>query len=78
MSSIDDNSLVNKAYHGAVVTGLTVSCAKLVHMIIKDAAVPKLDVDMYDTGMLILDVSIALAIKDALIKQGIIPADIMK
>jgi energy-converting hydrogenase Eha subunit G len=78
MANIDGKALVNTAYHGAVVTGLTIGCAKLVHMIFKKAAVPKLDADMYDAGMLVLDVSFALAIRDVLVRQGILPPDIMK
>ena len=39
---------------------------------------PKLDPTPRDAGMLILDVALAMATKDVLIKQGIIPADIVK
>ena len=41
-------------------------------------APPKLDFTPRDVGMVILDVALAMTTKDALIKQGIIPADIMK
>jgi hypothetical protein len=78
MVNIDGKSLVNTAYHGAVVTSLTIGCAKLVHMIFKKTAVPKLDADMYDVGMIILDVSFALAIRDVLVGQGIIHSNIIK
>jgi len=38
----------------------------------------KLDLTGRDVGMLVVDVTLAMATKDMLIKQGIIPADIMK
>jgi energy-converting hydrogenase Eha subunit G len=76
--NIDGKQIVNAVYHGAVVAGLTIASAKLIHMVFKRAAVAKLDADMYDAGMLVLDTSIALAIRDVLIRQGIIPPDIMK
>ena len=39
---------------------------------------PKLDFTPRDVGMVALDVALAMGHKDLLIKQGIIPADIMK
>ena len=39
---------------------------------------PKLDFTPRDIGMVIVDVASVMAIKDMLIKQGIIPADIRK
>jgi hypothetical protein len=41
-------------------------------------AVPKLDFTPRDVGMVVADVALAMATKDMLIKQGIIPADILK
>ena len=38
----------------------------------------KLDFTARDVGMVVVDVALAMAIKDMLIKQGVIPADIMK
>jgi energy-converting hydrogenase Eha subunit G len=76
--NIDGKQIVNAVYHGAVVTGLTICTAKLIHMIFKKASLPKLDADIYDAGMLVLDISAALAIRDILTKQGILPPDIMK
>jgi energy-converting hydrogenase Eha subunit G len=76
--SVDGKAIINTAYHGAVVTGLSIGAAKLTKMIFKGATLPKLDADAYDAGMLVLDISVALAIKDVLVRQGIIPADIMK
>jgi energy-converting hydrogenase Eha subunit G len=76
--NIDGKQIVNAIYHGAVVGGLAIASAKLIHMVVKRAALPKLDADKYDIMMLVLDTSIALAIRDVLIRQGIIPPDIMK
>ena len=73
----DGKMLANIAYHAAVVTGLAIGYAKLGKMIVKGPP-PKLDFSTYDTGMMILDIGLALATKDMLIKQGLIPADILK
>lgn len=75
---VDGKAIVNAAYHGTVVAGITIGVAKLLGMVIKKATLPKLDADVYDIGMLTLDISAALLIQDLLIKQGLIPADIMK
>ena len=39
---------------------------------------PKVDLNMGDIGMLSIDILLAMATHDMLIKQGIIPADVMK
>ena len=39
---------------------------------------PKVDFNMDDVGMLSIDILLAMATRDMLIKQGIIPADILK
>lgn len=69
--------LANTAYHSAVVSGLAMGYSRLGKMIFKGPT-PKLDFTTYDLGMVVLDVALALATKDMLIKQGIIPPDIMK
>ena len=69
--------LVNTAYHSAVVSNLAMGYACLGKMILKGPT-PKLDFTSYDVGMVVLDVSLALATKDMLIKQGIFPPDILK
>ena len=38
----------------------------------------KLDFTPRDVGMVVAEIALAMATKDALIKQGIIPADILK
>ena len=73
----DGKMLVNALYHSAVVSGLAVGYSRLSRMVIGGAP-PKLDLAGRDVGMLVVDVTLAMATKDMLIKQGIIPADIMK
>ena len=75
--STDGKQLVNAAYHFAVVSGLAIGYAALSKKFMKGAT-PKLDFALYDVGMVILDVSLAMATKDMLVQQGIIPADILK
>ena len=75
--STDGKQLVNVAYHSAIVSGLAIGYATLSKKILKGAT-PKLDFAPYDVGMVILDVSLAMATKDMLVKQGIIPEDILK
>ena len=73
----DGKMLVNALYHSAVVSGLAMGYSRLSKMAIGGAS-PKLDFTPRDVGMVIADVALAMATKDMLIKQGIIPADIMK
>ena len=73
----DGKMLVNALYHSAVVTGLAVGYAKLGKMAIGGAQ-PKLDFNARDIGMVVVDVALAMATKDMLIKQGMLPPDIMK
>ena len=75
--SADGKQLVNAAYHSAVVSGLSIGYAALSKKILKRAT-PKLDFDPYDLGMVILDVGLASFTKDMLVKQGLIPDDILK
>ena len=75
--SIDGKQLVNAVYHAAVVSGLAIGYAALGKKIMKGAT-PKLDFVPYDVGMVVLDVSLAMSTKDMLVKQGVIPADILK
>jgi hypothetical protein len=69
--------LVNSLYHSAVVSGLALGYARLAKMALGGQP-PKLDLTPRDAGLVVVDVALAIATKDMLIKQGIIPADIMK
>jgi hypothetical protein len=75
--SADGKMLANAAYHSAVITGLAVGYARLGKMAFKGPT-PKLDFTGYDVGMVVVDIALAMATRDMLIKQGIIPADILK
>ena len=75
--SADGKKLANLAYHSAVVGGLAVGYATLSKKIMKGAT-PKLDFAPYDLGMVALDVGLAMFTKDMLVKQGLIPDDILK
>ena len=68
----DGKMIVNALYHG-----LAMEYARLGKMAMGGRP-PKLDFASRDVGMVILDVALAMTTKDVLIKQGIIPADIMK
>jgi hypothetical protein len=73
----DGKMLVNALYHNAVVFGLATGYSRLTRMAIGGAS-PKLDFTPRDVGMVVVDAALAMATKDMLIKQGLIPADIMK
>ena len=60
-----------------VVGGLAIGYAKLGQMVFK-GPLPRLDLTPRDAGMVVLDLSAAMATKDMLIKQGLIPSDIVK
>ena len=75
--STDGKQLANLAYHSFVVSGLAIGYAVVGKKILKGAT-PKLDFAPYDVGVVVLDVGLAMATKDVLVKQGILPADILK
>ena len=76
-SVTDGKMLVNALYHGAVVSGVAAGYARLGRMAIGGSP-PKLDFTPRDVAMVAVDVALAMATKDMLIKQGLIPADILK
>lgn len=73
----DGKMFVNALYHSAVVSGLAMGYARIGKMAIGGPP-PKLDFTPRDIGMVVVDVALAMATKDMLIKQGILPPDIMK
>lgn len=77
MSTPDGKMLATAAYHSAIVSGLAMSNARLSKMILKRAT-PKLDFIGYDVGMVVLDVAMMMATNEMLIKQSLMPADILK
>ena len=76
-TQIDGKQIANMLYYAGVETLLTVGYAELGRKLLKRPP-PKVDFNMADIGMLSIDILLAMATKDMLIKQGIIPADIMK
>ena len=73
----DGKQIANMLYHAGVETLLTVGYAEIGRKIFKRPA-PKVDFNMGDIGMLSIDILLAMVTKDMLVKQGIIPDDIMK
>ena len=73
----DGKMLVNALNHSAVVSGLAEGYGRLSKMAIGGSP-PKLDFTPRDVGMVLVNVALAMATKDMLIKQGLIPADILK
>ena len=76
-TSTDGKVVVNTLYHSAIVSGLAIAYASLGKKFLSGAA-PKLDFVPRDVGMVVVDVALAMTTKDLLIKQGILPVDIMK
>ena len=73
----DGKMLFNALYHIAVVSGLSAGYARLGKMAI-GGYLSKLDFTPCDADMVVVDVALAMATKDMLIKQGLIAADILK
>jgi hypothetical protein len=76
-SQIDGKQIVNMLYHAGVETVLTVGYSEIGKKLLKRPA-PKVDFNMGDVAMLSVDILFAMATKDMLVKQGIIPADILR
>ena len=77
MATTDGKTIVNMLYHAGVESVLTIGYAEIARKILKRPP-PKVDFNMVDVGMLSVDILLAMATRDMLVKQGIIPADIMK
>ena len=75
-TSIDGKQIANMLYHAGVETILTVGYSEIGRQLLKRPA-PKVDFNRKDIGMLSIDILLAMATKDMLVKQGVIPADIM-
>lgn len=77
-SAANGKMLINAEYHSAVVSGHVIGYANIMKTAMKSAVQPKLEFDGYDIGMVVQDVGLALATRCLLIKQGIIPTDIVQ
>ena len=73
----DRKAIVNTLYHGAMVSGLAIGYSKLGCMAMGGSA-SKLDFTPCNAGMVVVDVALGMATKHALIRQGLIPADMLK
>ena len=73
----DGKQIVNMLYHAGVETVLTVGYAEIGRKLLKKQP-PKVDLNFSDISMLTINILLAMSTKDMLVKQGIIPADIMK
>ena len=76
-AAIDGKQIVNMLYHAGVETVLTVGYSEIGKKLLRRSP-PRVDFNMGDIAMLSIDILLAMATRDMLIKQGIIPADIMK
>ena len=77
MPSIDGKQIANMLCHAGVKTLLTIGYSELGRKLLRKPA-PKVDFNMRDIGMLSIDILLAMATRDMLIKQGITPADYIK
>ena len=69
MATIDGKQIVNMIYHAGVESMLTIRYSQLTK---------KHGFNMGDIGMLTVDIMLAMATRDMLIKQSYSPADIIK
>ena len=77
MSGGDEKMLVNSLYHSSVIAGLTIGYAQILKSIFK-VKPPTLDFSTKDMGFTLLDITLAIASRDFLVKQGILPSNILK
>ena len=77
MAAIEGKQIANMLYPAGVETLLTIGYSELGRKLLRRPA-PKVDFNMGDIAMLSIDILLAMATRNMLIKQGIIPADIMK
>ena len=73
MASIDGKAIANTLNHAALVGGFAIGYAKLGQMAIK-GPLPKLDLTPRDSGLLLMNVSLAILTKDELIRHKLIPS----
>ena len=76
-AQIDGKAIVNMLYHASVETLLTVGYSELGRKLFKRQA-PRVDFNFSDITMLSIDILLAMSTRDLLVKQGIIPGDILK
>ena len=77
MATTDGKQIVNMLNHAGVETVLTVGYAEIARKLLRRPP-PKVDFNMGDAEMLSVEILLAMATRDMLIKQDSIHADIMK
>ena len=73
---MDPSSIVNNAYHSAVLSGLVLSNSVLAKKLLNMKSVDLGQFSVKDGTMLSLNIYVAMMIKSALIKQGLLPPTI--
>ena len=73
---MDPSSIINNAYHSAVLSGLVLSNSVLAKKLLNMKSVDLGQVSVKDGLMLSLNIYVAMMIKSALIKQGLLPPTI--
>ena len=73
---MDPSSIVNNAYHSAVLSGLVITNSVLSKKILNMKSVDLSRFSAKDDAMLTVNVYVSMMIKSALIKQGILPPTI--
>lgn len=73
---MDVNTIVNGAYHSAVLSGIVITNSLLAKKLLKVKPADLGQLDVKNAAMLTTNVYIAMMIKSALIKNGILPSNI--
>lgn len=72
----EPKNITNTLYHAAVVSGIAITSAKLMKTVLK-LQTPKLAFDLEDMGLTALNIGLGMYARDLLVKNKIIPDDIM-
>ena len=70
---MDPSSIVNNAYHSAVLSGLVITNSVLSKKLLNMKSVDLGQFSLKDGAMLTVNVYVSMMIKSALIKQGLLP-----
>ena len=71
------HDVINTVYHAAVITGLAAVSSKLTKLVFKGSPTPKLDFDIEDLGLELIHISSAMLIQNYLVKNNIIPENVV-
>ena len=73
---MDPSSIVNNAYHSAVLSGLVITNSVLSKKLLNMKSVDLSQFSLKDGAMLTVNVYVSMMIKSALIKHGLLPPTI--